>query len=245
MKNNKSLITYSDPKSSAAEAYRMLRTNLHYLNIDKENRVIMVTSSNMAEGKTTTICNLAVTMAQSNKDVLLLECDLRKPRIHRVFNIDNSIGLTNVITENKTLDEVVKSSPEYSNLSIVTCGPIPPDPAEILQSISMRNFIEQIKSEFDIVLIDVPPVCSVADASILGGIVDGVIFVISSQETNVESAKTAVKTLEKVGANILGAVLVKVKLSRRGYYYYYNYYSEDENTTKKKRKKHRKKTTDD
>lgn len=236
MKQSKSLIAYSDPKSNAAEAFRMLRTNLHYLNIDKENKTIMVTSPNIAEGKSTTICNLAITLAQSNLDVLLLECDLRKPRIHKLLNQKNDVGLTNIITENMTLGDALKTTKEFSNLSVITSGPIPPDPAEILQSNSMRIFLDKLKTEFDVILLDVPPVCSVADANILGGIVDGVILVISSQETNTDSAKVAVKSLEKVGANILGAVLAKVKLAKNGYYYY-NYYGEDEKKGKRRKKR--------
>ena len=237
MKNSKSLVAYSDPKSTASEAYRMLRTNLHYLNIDKENKLIMVTSSNMAEGKTTTICNLALTMAQANKKVLLMECDLRKPRIHKLFNINNAQGLTNIITEGVDIKEVVKVTEQYDNLSVITSGPIPPDPAEILQSNKMRDFLGLVSREYDIVLIDAPPVNSVTDGAILGGIVDGVVLVVSSEETSVESAKLAIKSLKKVEATILGVVLSKVKMKKHGYGYYYNYYNDDEGNKKKKRKK--------
>lgn len=239
---NDNLITYKNAKSPIAESYRMLRTNLQYLNIDKQNRAIVVTSGNKAEGKTTTLSNLAITMAQSGKKVILVECDLRKPRVHKTFDIDGKLGITNIIVEHKSIDEVVSDIEEIPNLSVMQAGPIPPNPAEILESKAMKELVEKLKQMYDVVLFDAPPICSVTDAAILSGITDGVILVVASGSANIEATKLAKGLLDKVGANILGVVLTKADISKNGAYYYYydDYYAESDNK-KKKKKKHRKK----
>jgi len=236
---NDNLITFNHAKSPVSESYRMLRTNLQYLNIDKEHKSIVVTSANKAEGKTTTLSNLAITMAQAGNKVLLVECDLRKPRIHKTFDVKNDLGITNIIVDNKQVEEVVNVIDKVPNLSVMQAGPIPPNPAEILESQAMKNLVEKLGKMYDIVLFDAPPVCSVTDAAILSRITDGVILVVSSGGTNIESTKLAKKLLDKVGANILGVVLTKADTSRTGAYSYYydDYYVENDNNKKKKRRK--------
>ncbi|WP_304942515.1 CpsD/CapB family tyrosine-protein kinase [Vallitalea guaymasensis] len=232
------LITYKEPKSPISESYRMLRTNLHYLNIDKENKSIVVTSSNPGEGKTTTMANLAITMSQAGQKVLLVECDLRKPRVHKTFGIDNTQGLVNIIVEKKPVKDVLHSLESIPNLDIITSGPIPPDPTELLESSIMKELVNKFREEYDVVLFDAPPVCSVTDAAILSSLVDGVILVIASGETNIESAKLAKKLLEKVNASILGVVLSKADISKSGgYYYHYYEYGEDNDTKRRKKRK--------
>ncbi|GKX31774.1 capsular polysaccharide biosynthesis protein [Vallitalea longa] len=236
------LITFKEPKSPISESYRMVRTNLHYLNIDNKNKAIVVTSSNPGEGKTTTMANLAITMSQAGQKVLLVECDLRKPRVHKTFDLDNNMGLVNVIVENKSVRDVIHKIDSIPNLNIITAGPIPPDPAELLQSTMMKELIDKFKNEYDVVLFDAPPVCSVTDAAILSNLVDGVILVVASGETNIESAKLAKKLLQKVHANILGVVLSKADISKTGgYYYHYYEYGEDATTKKHKKRKHKRK----
>lgn len=235
---NDNLITYKDPKNPVSESYRMLRTNLHYLNIDKENKAIVVTSSNPGEGKTTTMANLAITMSQVGQRVLLVECDLRKPRIHKSFGMENTRGLVNVIVEKVPVKDVIQTVEDMPNLDIITSGPIPPDPTELLESRMMHDLIAKFREEYDVVLFDAPPVCSVTDAAVLSSQVDGVILVVASGETNIESAKLAKKLLEKIHANILGVVLSKADTSKSGAYYYHYYeYGEESNAKKRRRKK--------
>lgn len=236
---NRNLITYKDPKSPVSESYRMLRTNLHYLNIDKENKAIVVTSSNPGEGKTTTMANLAVTMSQVGQRVLLVECDLRKPRIHKSFRVGNTKGLVNVIVEKVPVQDVIQKIDELPNLEIITSGPIPPDPTEILESQMMQELIAKFREAYDVILFDAPPVCSVTDAAVLTSLVDGVILVVASAETNIESAKLAKKLLNKVNGNILGVVLSKADTSKTGGYYYHYYEYGEEATAKKRRRKKR------
>lgn len=236
---NRNLITYKNPKSPVSESYRMLRTNLHYLNIDKENKAIVVTSSNPGEGKTTTMANLAITMSQVGQRVLLVECDLRKPRIHKSFRVGNTKGLVNVIVEKVPVQDVIQKIDELPNLEIITSGPIPPDPTEILESQMMQELIAKFREAYDVILFDAPPVCSVTDAAVLTSLVDGVILVVASAETNIESAKLAKKLLNKVNGNILGVVLSKADTSKTGGYYYHYYEYGEEATTKKRRRKKR------
>ncbi|GMQ56970.1 CpsD/CapB family tyrosine-protein kinase [Vallitalea sediminicola] len=232
------LITFKEPKSPISESYRMLRTNLHYLNIDKENKSIVVTSSNPGEGKTTTMANLAITMSQAGQKVLLVECDLRKPRVHKTFGIDNNQGLVNIIVEKKPVKDIIHNLESIPNLDIITAGPIPPDPTELLESSIMKELVNKFREEYDVVLFDAPPVCSVTDAAILSSLVDGVILVIASGETNIESAKLAKKLLEKVNASILGVVLSKADISKSGgYYYHYYEYGEDNGNKRSKKRK--------
>ncbi|MBU5436772.1 CpsD/CapB family tyrosine-protein kinase [Tissierella sp. MSJ-40] len=237
------LITQTNPKSPVSEAFRTLRTNIQFSNIDKDIKTIVVTSSSPSEGKSTIAANLANTIAQGEKKVLLIDCDLRKPRVHKVFGLSNLEGLTNVIVGEKKLSEVVHNSEELKDLYIVSSGPIPPNPAELLGSKRMKDFLDSIKEEYDMVILDTPPIGLVTDSAVLSTIVDGTILVTAVGQTDVEVVKRAKELLEKVNANIIGVILNKVPTEGRGYYKYhyyqyynYSYYEEDDNKKGKKRR---------
>lgn len=218
---SQSLITLNEPHSMVAESYKMFRTNLSYMNVDKDNKVILFTSSTTEEGKTTSISNAAVSLAQSGKKVLLVECDLRKARIHTVFDIPQTPGLTNVLAEKKPLSGVVTALEELPNLHVLTSGVLPPDPAETLNTQALATLIEQARNSYDVILLDAPPVLAVTDALILCKQADGVILIVASGESKKDDARKAKKALEKVGAKIMGAVLTKVQVSSKAHYYYY------------------------
>ena len=232
-----SLITLNDPKAPASEAYRMIRTNLEYTNVDKENKTILFTSAKTKEGKSTTIVNVAATMAHNDKKVIVLDCDLRKPRMHKLFQVSNELGITSVIAKNYKLDEVVQCIDELPNLHLITCGPIPPMPSELLSSEKMQNVLDELAKRYDYVLVDTPPVLSVTDAAQLASKVDGLILNVAIGETQIEAIQRAKKSLEKVGANILGVILTKAETNKKGYYYYYHYDYNYKTETKKKKKK--------
>lgn len=237
MQNN-SLLAHEKPKSPISEAYRVLRTNIQFSSIDKPVKVIAVTSSGPGEGKSTTISNLAVTFAQSGNKVLLIDSDLRKPRLHKIFGMPNQVGLVNVLTRQESIEGAVQQS-LAENLYVLSSGPIPPNPSELLQSQSMKNFLKEASEKFDIILIDTPPVGTVTDAAILSSMVDGMVLVAASAQVRIEELKRSKELLEKVNANILGVVLNKLDKNAQGnyYYYYYYYYGEDSGRTPEKRKK--------
>ena len=224
----KKLITLKNPKSRTAEAFRTLRTNIQFSSLDKEIKTIVITSSGSGEGKSTVMSNLAITMAESGKKVILVDCDLRKPSIHKKMGITNSVGLTNILVQDVKKQECVFAT-TVNNLYILTSGPVPPNPAELLGSKKMRNFIEELKSEFDLVLIDAPPVLAVTDAQILSTITDGVIFVASYGEAQKNALVDAKQLIDKVGGKILGIVFNKVPEAASGYYgkYYKGYYANE------------------
>jgi capsular exopolysaccharide synthesis family protein len=219
-------IVEKNPKSPISESYRTLRTNIQFSSFDKDIKTIVVTSSAPGEGKSTTVGNLALVMAQSGKRVLLIDADLRKPTVHKKFKLSNQTGLTNILIEDKNPFEVIQ---KYSdNLYILTSGILPPNPAEVVASNKLRNFINEMKNHFDYILLDSPPVIAVTDAQILSSFLDGVILVVSSGEAEKELVKKSKDLLDKVNANIIGVVLNKLELkSRKGYGYYYYYYGEE------------------
>lgn len=213
-------IVEKNPKSPVAESYRTLRTNIQFSSFDKEIKTIVVTSAAPGEGKSTTIGNLAIVMAQSGKKVLLIDCDLRKPSLHKKFRITNQAGLTNILLYDVDPFEIFHK--HTNNLYILTTGQLPPNPAEVVASNRLKSFIEKMKNEFDYILIDSPPLIAVTDAQILSSFCDGTLLVVSSGEAERETVKRAKDLLNKVKANIIGVVLNKIELkSRKGYYYYY------------------------
>ncbi len=223
------LISLSNPKSLMAEAYRTLRTNVQFSSVDKNINSISITSFNAEEGKTTTISNLAIMMAKADKKVLLIDADLRRPKIHEYFEMNNISGLTNALILDKPLNGVIKKS-GVKGLDILTSGPKPPNPSEILGSGSMKTLISQAKEEYDRVLLDSPPIGAVTDPAILSTIVDGTILVVNYGKTSIEEAKRSKLLLENVNANILGVVLNKIPKNSKGYhntYYYQHYYAEE------------------
>lgn len=221
----KNIITFKDPKSPASEAFRTLRTNLQFSTIDDSIKSVVVTSAGPGEGKSTTISNLAVSMAQSGKKVLLIDCDLRNPSIHKKLGIINRGGMTNLLIQKKQIDESIMET-EIQNLYVITSGPIPPNPAELLGSKRMRSLIKEFENVFDITLIDSPPVLAVTDAQILSTICSGVILTIAYGEGEKEAVIKAKDLLDKTGSKILGVVLNKIpmKNSRKYGRYYGKYY---------------------
>jgi len=221
-----SAITQMDAKSPVAEAYRLLRSNIQFASIDRELRTLLITSASPEEGKSTTLFNLGVVMAQSGKKVILLGCDLRKPTLHRLCGGHNRVGVTTVLLGQKTVDEALQKT-GVPNLLLLNSGPVPPNPSELLGSAGMRTLLEQLKERADIVLVDSPPVLPVADAVVLSAIVDGVLLVVSAGHTQYQVAKDAKAALDNAKANIIGAVLNNVPVTKGNYYYYYYYYSSD------------------
>ncbi|MBE6059371.1 MAG: CpsD/CapB family tyrosine-protein kinase [Clostridium sulfidigenes] len=212
-------IVEKEPKSIAAESYRTLRTNIQYSSFDKEYRVIVVTSSEPGEGKSTTTGNLALSMAQGDKKVILIDCDLRKPSLHKKFKVSNLVGLSDVMIGKADL---ATAAHRYNkNLVLLTSGKIPPNPSEMLSSKAMTSLLEVLKESFDYIIIDTPPVQAVTDSQILSTKADGTILVVRAERTKKESVQNAVNLLKKVNANIIGTVLNGVDASRNKYYYYY------------------------
>lgn len=217
------MISIKNPKSAAAEAFRTLRTNIQFSSFDEELKTIVVTSTQPEEGKSTVVSNLAIAMAQGGKKVLLIDCDLRKPSIHKRFGISNQEGLTSLLAKEKTLEETIKAS-NISNFYILTSGPVPPNPAELLGSKRFRAFIKEISEVFDIILLDAPPVLAVTDAQILSAFCSGVIFVAGYGQAEKQAIVRAKELVDKVSGKILGVVINKVPAQSKSYYYYnYDY----------------------
>ena len=232
------IISIRKPKSPISESYRGIRTSIEFSNLDKEMKVINVTSSMQGEGKTTVITNLAVSFANLEKKVLLLEGDLRNPSVHRMFNISNINGLTDILLKDKAFAECVHCT-DVKNLHILTCGAVPPNPSEILSSKKMKDFINELREYYDYIFIDTPPIGVVTDAGIISNYSDGCVFVVGSKQCDIEMAKLAKQKLEGVGAHIIGVVLNKFESEGSGYSYY-NYYYNQDNERKNKRNKNKK-----
>ena len=228
------IISITKPKSPVAEAYRGIRTSIEFSNLDKELKVINVTSSMQNEGKSTVMANLAVSFANLDKKVLIMEGDLRNPSVHRMFNISNINGLTDILVNNKSFLDCVYCT-DVKNLHVLTCGPIPPNPSEMLSSNKIRQFVDSLRDYYDYIFIDAPPIGIVNDTGIISTYTDGCIFVVGAGEADAEMAKVSKDRLEKVGANILGVVLNKFEAS--GANGYYNYYYEEEVKSRGRRKK--------
>ena len=228
------IISIKNPKSPIAEAYRGIRTSIEFSNLDKNLQVITVTSSMQNEGKSTVLANLAVSFANLDKKVLIMEGDLRNPSVHRMFNISNIKGLTDILLQNKVFADCVHCT-DVKNLHVLTCGAIPPNPSEMLSSKKIRDFIKSLREYYDYIFIDAPPIGIVTDAGIISTFTDGCIFVVGAGDADIEMAKVSKERLEKVGANILGVVLNKFESS--GASGYYNYYYEQETGRKARNKK--------
>lgn len=212
-------IVDSKPKSIAAEAYRTLRTNIQYSSFDDEVRTMVVTSSEPGEGKSTTAGNIALSFAQADMQTVIIDCDLRKPSLHKKFKISNSVGLSDILIGKEKIGAAIHS---YNDtLDIITSGKIPPNPAEMLGSKTMERLLLALKEKYDIIILDTAPLQAVTDAQILSIKADGVILVVRAQSTKKESVFQAKNLIGKVGGKILGTVLNGVENSKGKYYYYY------------------------
>ena len=196
----------------------------------------MITSAGPREGKSYTVANLAVSMAQAGKTVLVIDADLRNPTQHKIFKLENGQGLSVALVQDQDYRTYLRET-AVPGLLVLTGGPIPPNPAELVGSKRMKRLIEEVSEQFDVILIDTPPIVAVTDAAILAQEVDGVILVLASGEVNKDFAQRAKELLDKVGAKILGAVLNKADMKTSEYYYYYYYHGSDD--PKKKRKSHK------
>jgi capsular exopolysaccharide synthesis family protein len=212
-------IVEKKPQSIIAEAYRTLRTNIQYSSFDKEIRTIVVTSSEPGEGKSTTSGNLALSFAQAEKRTIIIDCDLRKPALHKQFRISNLVGLSDVLIGKEKINVAVHKYNDY--LSVLPSGKLPPNPAEMLASKSMSRLLQELREYFDIIILDSAPLHAVTDAQILSTKADGVIVVVRAEKTKRNTVIESKSLLDKVGANILGVVLNGVENSRKKYYYYY------------------------
>ncbi|HHT9154463.1 MAG TPA: CpsD/CapB family tyrosine-protein kinase [Candidatus Tripitaka sp. YC43] len=222
------LVVHRLPQSGVAEAYRSIKTKLLFSSPDKELKSILVTSTHAGEGKTFSSISLALVMAQAGKKVLLIEADLRRPRLHRIFSLGSraeSIGLTSLIMRRTGLqDTAIETGVE--NFSVMPAGPVPPNPAELLGSASMGDVLSSLRATFDFIILDTPPVLGLPDTLSLASKVDGVVLVIQSYKASYKSVLRAREAIEMVNGRILGAILNKVRPEPFGYYYggYHGYY---------------------
>ncbi len=231
------LITMDERHSPMAEAYRHLRTSLLFSSAGKPPQTILVTSSQPSEGKTTTAINTAITLAQSDVDVIIVDCDLRRPRLHTHFGLENTQGLTTYLSGDKNTENLIRVFPDLPRLKIITSGPIPPNPAELLSSNEMRNLLQFLSGRYKHVIIDSPPAISFTDAAILSTLVDGVVLVAMANKSSIHLMRQFKQRVSTIGARIYGVVLNGIKAGSMEYDYYgtgyYKYYSkseEDEST---------------
>lgn len=219
------LVMLNSAQSPPAEAYRILRTNLQFASIDEPVKTLLVTSPDASEGKSITAGNLATALAQSGRHVIILDCDMHRPRLHRVFNTVNNVGVTSALLSEGADPTTFLQRTDVENLRLMTTGPLPPNSAELLGSQRMRHLLDTLGEQADYIVLDSPPVLALSDAAVLATQVDGVLLVILSGKTRVEGLKRAQAVLEQVNASIVGVLLNRVSRRSRGHYYYYQYYS--------------------
>jgi polysaccharide biosynthesis transport protein len=212
-----------DPKSLAAECCRSIRTSILFMSPDNPPRTLVVTSPSPQEGKTTTTTNLAVAMAEAGGRVLVIDTDMRRPRLHRSFGVPNQTGISTVIVGNSTLDEVIKRT-EVPNLDVLPCGPVPPNPSELLHTARFAEIIKECASRYDRVLLDSPPTSAVTDPAVLGNLCDGVILIVKGGQTTRDSAALARRQLHAAKAKLLGVIINEIDFSNSAYEYHYYYY---------------------
>jgi capsular exopolysaccharide synthesis family protein len=217
------LVGHNLPLSGLAEAARAIRTNLVFMNPDRPHRTLLVTSAAPAEGKTTVACTIAIALAQGGQRVCIVDCDLRRSRLHRIFNRVGEAGVTNVLVGEATLDEVAKPT-GIDNLWSIPAGPTPPNPADIFHSERFRQFIADLGDRFDRVVFDSPPLVAVTDSVVIATLVDGTVFVVRAFKTSRHLSSQGLRSLRDVDAPVVGAVLNAVNLSRHEYSNYYHYY---------------------
>jgi non-specific protein-tyrosine kinase len=228
------LITQEQPRAPISEAYRMIRTNLNFATVDGGLRTVIVSSASPGEGKSTTSANLAVVIAQTGKKVVIVDADLRRPRQHKIFNVLNNQGLTTAILDNQTPINYHMQPTTIPNLMLLASGPIPPNPAELLNSHRMHQVLEALKKEADVVIFDSPPILTVADATILAPQVNGCLLVVEVGKTKRKSFREAAERLMQANVHLFGTVMNRSQPGRRGYDYYY--YSNNYDYGRRKRR---------
>ncbi|CAH2714877.1 Tyrosine-protein kinase YwqD [Neobacillus rhizosphaerae] len=221
-KNKKmvNLITQYHPHSPIIEQYRLIRNNLHFSSVDHDIKTIVITSPEPSDGKSTTSANLAIVLSQHGKRVLLVDADLRKPSVHYTFNLSNKDGLTSVLTKDISLEKAICKT-YLPNLDILTSGPIPPNPSELLDSKTMELLIEELKLAYEYIIFDTPPILVVTDSQNLASKCDGVVMVVSSGKTKKDRAMKAKDLLEKANSIMVGIVVNGVESTQGKYYGYY------------------------
>lgn len=220
------LVVAANPKSVVSEQFRTLRSNIIFSAVDRELKTILVTSALPGDGKSTISANLATLFAQDGKRVLFIDADMRKPTVQYTFSLTNAAGLSTVLTQQKLAGEVIRESEVSSNLHIMTSGPIPPNPAELLGSRSMTTLMNEMAQQYDLIVFDAPPVLSVTDAQLLANKVDGTLLVVNMGVTEKENIEKAKDLLGNAQARILGAVMNNFELDKD--HYYYQYYGTEE-----------------
>lgn len=226
-KSKRSVVNTEDSRSPLAEAYRMLRTNIRFAMVDDTIRTLLITSPSPSEGKSTTAANLATVMAQAGHRTILIDADLRRPVQHQIFGLTNRDGLTTALIEReKPIEDYLKST-NVPDLLVLTSGPMPPNPSELLGSQRMQDLLLHLQSYAEYVIIDTPPVLAVTDSALLAGSVRGVLLVLRAGVTRLEAARRAIAQLTSVQARMVGTVLNGVKADGDGYYYYHYYYGQN------------------
>ncbi|MDD5729230.1 MAG: polysaccharide biosynthesis tyrosine autokinase, partial [Victivallales bacterium] len=225
--NRLGVVSLSGNRSHAAEAFRIVRTNLQYaLPDNKQGKIFTVTSTMPGEGKSFVVSNAAAVMAESGKKVLLIDCDLRKSSLHKIFSAANSFGLTNYLTGNAKLNEIIKHKAMDIPLDLILCGPIPPNPSELLMSNLFAEMLDKFRQEYDYIFIDAPPCINMTDAALLGKMSDGIVFIIAANKTRSDFIKRAIEHMDLININIIGFILNRFSPAQSGYgyYRYYKYY---------------------
>lgn len=220
--NRRGLVFGKNPNSAISEQFRTIRTNIRFSMVDRALKSVVVTSAGPNAGKTLIATNLAASFADEGRKVLLVDTDLRKPTIHKTFQENNTSGLTSLLTnKNLNIDDTVSTINSH-DLYIMTSGPIPPNPSEMLGSNRMTEIMKEAGHEFDLVIYDTPPILAVTDAQIMASKVDGTVFVVPKDEVNKDQVTKSAELLKNVKANVLGFVFNKVEKSKDNYYYYYS-----------------------
>lgn len=212
------LVAYDDPSGMVSEQFKTIRTNIQFSSVGEELHSIMFTSSESSEGKSTVSNNVAVTYADQGTKVILMDADLRRPTVHKTFGVSNRFGLSGYLAGNASLDEIIQPT-MVDGLSVISSGPVPPNPSELLTSSKMATLLDDLKEKADLLIVDAPPVNTVTDAQLLGARVDGTILVIPQGIAVKAGVRRAKKSLEIVHANILGAIMNRVTAQKSGGYY--------------------------
>ncbi|MEL7649871.1 MAG: CpsD/CapB family tyrosine-protein kinase [Sedimentibacter sp.] len=218
MQNMVKYMVKDHPDSSITESYRKAATNIEFANIDDNIKVVMLTSSIAGEGKTTTICNIAAVMTEFNKNVLLLDLDLRKPSIHKFYNLSNKIGLTDLLINKDDYKKYINNV--YPRLDVITAGKIPSNAAEIINSKAIKDLMNDLTSHYDYIFLDTPPIAMVSDPITVATYADAIILAIAYGETEIEVAKKSVASLRQVNGNIIGTILTKTPVAKFKRHYY-------------------------